>query len=172
MFLVPAYYFISQNYQIFLNLAYDVQPRLLEHLEREMVWLKAFFVASFFVITGISMALGIRMTKMFIAPLVRMESHMRHLLLGQWHVPEYQVHEDEDFRDLSMTYDYFYRSLRATTESELKMLESLVIDPQNREAYAAWKTLMELKRSRLGITEPFIVRDEESSEVVPLRRVS
>jgi hypothetical protein len=82
--------------------------------------------------------------------------------------------EDDDFRDLSMTYDYFYRSLKANTEAELKLIEKLTIDPQNREAYAAWKSLMTIHRARLGIEEGFVTNENvaEMSEFDRKRRAS
>lgn len=172
LFLIPTYYFVIQNYQIFTTLAYDTYPTLVQHLEREVVWLRIFMIVSFFVVTGITLVLGLRMTKNLINPLVQMEKHMRQLMLGQWHIADYKATENDDFRDLSMTYDYFYRALKANTEIELKLIEKLVIDPQNREAYAAWKNLMEIKRARLGIKDTFIVRDEETSEAQTQRRAS
>jgi len=91
---------------------------------------------------------------------------MKELMHGNWHIPDYKLSIDDDFRDLSVTYDYFYRSLKANTEAELKLIEKLSIDPQNREAYAAWKNLIVIKRSRLGMQEmPF-----EEFKVQPLSR--
>ncbi|WP_413575874.1 hypothetical protein ACLVWU_15930 [Bdellovibrio sp. HCB290] len=159
LFFIPAYYFISQNYELFKTLAYDTQPRLVEHLEREMVWLRVFLGASLVAIAGVTLFLSIRMTKNLLSPMIKMEQHMHQLMLGQWFIEDYVIPEEDDFRDLSMTYDYFYRALKANTETELKLLEKLSIDPQNREAYAAWKHLLAEKRARLGIKEEFISND-------------
>lgn len=156
LFLIPAFYFISQNYQLFISLAFDTRPSLVQHLEREVTWLKAFMCASFLFISGTSLLFCFRMTRNLLSPLVSMEKHMHQLMLGQWNIPDFKIPEDDDFRELSMTYDYFYRSLKANAETELKLLEKLTIDPQNREAYAAWKQLMETKRSLLGIEMGFI----------------
>jgi len=174
LFLVPAYFFISQNYELFKSLAYDTQAHLVEHLEREITWLRIFLVAAFFFITGVTLFLSVRMTKNLLSPLMSMEKHMHQLMLGQWHIPDYPLPSEDDFRDLSMTYDYFYRSLKANTETELKLLEKLSIDPQNREAYAAWKHLLSVKRSRLGFKEEFISTETvvELSEFDRKRRVS
>ncbi|WP_413558667.1 hypothetical protein [Bdellovibrio sp. HCB209] len=174
LFFIPAYYFISQNYELFKTLAYDTQPRLVEHLEREMMWLRVFLGASLVAIAGVTLFLSIRMTKNLLAPLIKMENHMHQLMLGQWHIEDYVIPQEDDFRDLSMTYDYFYRALKANTETELKLLEKLSIDPQNREAYAAWKHLLAEKRSRLGIKEEFISNDTptELVELNSRRRVS
>lgn len=174
LFLLPAYYFVSQNYELFKSLAYDTQPHLVGHLEREVTWLQVFLGVAFVSITAVTLFLSIRMTKNLLSPLVRMEKHMHQLMLGQWHIPDYANPEEDDFRDLSMTYDYFYRSLKANSETELKLLEKLSIDPQNREAYAAWKQLLVLNRARLGFKEEFISNENvvELSEFDRKRRVS
>lgn len=174
LFLLPSYFFINQNYNLFTSLAYDTHPHLVQHLEREVTWLRIFLAASFIFLTAATLLLSIRMTRNLLSPLITMESHMHKLMLGQWNVPDYPIPEEDDFRDLSMTYDYFYRSLKANTETELKLLEKLSIDPQNREAYAAWKHLLSEKRSRLGIQEEFITSETvlELNEFDQKRRVS
>ncbi|QDK36672.1 hypothetical protein [Bdellovibrio sp. NC01] len=174
LFFLPTFYFVSQNYELFKTLAYDTQPHLVQHLEREITWLRVFLAAAFVLITSVTLFLSMRMTKNLLSPLVTMEKHMHHLMLGQWNIPDYHIPAEDDFRDLSMTYDYFYRSLKANTETELRLLEKLSIDPQNREAYAAWKNLLAIKRSRLGIKEEFITNESvvELSEFDQKRRVS
>lgn len=166
IFFAPIYYFINQNYTFFTNLAYDTHPALVTHLEREVIWLGVFMVVSLAFIAGMTLAIGLRMTKNLLSPLVQMEKHMKKLMYGHWHIPDYKISHEDDFRDLALTYDYFYRSLKANTEAELKLIEKLSIDPQNREAYAAWKNLIVIKRSLLGLQElPF-----EESNVQPLSR--
>jgi hypothetical protein len=156
LFLIPAFYFLMQNYELFKTLAFDTQPHLIEHLEREVTWLKVFFSISFIFIACITLILSASMTKNLLAPLAKIEKHMRQLMLGKWNISDYQLTDDEDFRELGMTYDYFYRSLKANTSVELTLLSKLSIDPQNREAYAAWKQLISTKRSRLGIKDEII----------------
>lgn len=174
LFLLPSFFFVNQNFDLFKSLAYDTQPNLIQHLEREVTWLRVFLSASFLFLTGVTLFLSIRMTRNLLSPLVKMEKHMHQLMLGQWDIPDFHVPEDDDFRDLSMTYDYFYRALKANTEMELKLLEKLSIDPQNREAYAAWKQLLGEKRARLGIKEEFITNENvvNLNEFDQKRRVS
>ncbi len=156
LFFAPAYYFINQNYTLFTKLAYDTQPALVTHLEREVIWLEVFMVLSLCLVAGMTLLIGLRMTKNLLAPLMQMEKHMKELMYGHWHIPDYKIATDDDFRDLALTYDYFYRSLKANAEAELKLIERFSIDPQNREAYAAWKNLIMINRSRLGMQElPF-----------------
>jgi hypothetical protein len=174
VFLIPAYFFISQNYQVFSQIAFDSHPHLISHLDREISWLKGFLILSFITILVSCSWLVIRMTKNLISPLIEIEKHMRLLMLGHWDIPDYQMHADNEYRDLSMTYEYFYRALRANTEVELQLLEKMNIDPHNREAYAAWKKLVSIHRSRLGQQSIHSISENvaPTDEVVPLRRVS
>ena len=153
LFFAPTYYFVKQNYDLFVSLAYDSHPGLVTHLEREVVWLGVFMALSLVMIIGLCLMIGLRVTKNILAPLIQMEKHMKELMYGNWHIPDYKLSADDDFRDLAITYDYFYRSLKANTEAELKLIEKLSIDPHNREAYASWKNLILIKRSRLGTQE-------------------
>lgn len=171
LFLLPSYFFINQNYELFKSLAYDTHPHLIQHLEREISWLKVFLGASFTFLGAITLFLSIRMTKNLLSPLVKIEKHMHKLMLGQWHIPDY-IPDHDDFRELGMTYDYFYRALKANTEAELKLLEKLSIDPQNREAFAAWKNLLSIKRARLGINSDSISSDSTEAEIVKIKEPS
>ncbi len=174
VFLIPAYYFISQNYQVFTQIAFDSHPHLISHLDREIAWLKGFLILSFIAILVSCSWLVIRMTKNIISPLIEIEKHMRLLMLGHWDIPDYQMKAENEYRDLSMTYEYFYRALRANTEVELLLLEKMTIDPHNRDAYAAWKKLISIHRSRIGQQPSSTMNEnvEQSVEAVPLRRVS
>jgi len=107
LFLIPAFYFLTQNYELFKSLAFDIQPRLVEHLEREVTWLKVFLTFSFILISCATLLLSATMTKNLLSPLTRMENIMHELMLGKWHVPDYHMADDDDFRELAMTYDYF-----------------------------------------------------------------
>lgn len=147
---LPSFYFIHQNYSIFTKIAYDTHPGLIIHLERETTWLSFFLIISLILIGFVSFILSWRMVRHLTNPLYRMERHMRKLLQGHWHIPDFE-YKQSDFKDLALTYDYFYRVLKINTEMELRLLERLNIDSNNREAYAAWKSLMEIKQKRLGL---------------------
>ena len=146
-----AYYFLNQNFQLFTALAFDTHPGLVQHLEREFAWLRGFMIIGFVVIVLSTLFLTLRMTQKLIDPLVRMEKHMRKLTQGEWAIGDL-TNQDNDFNELLATYDYFYRSLKIMTLSEMELLQKLHVDPANREAYAAWKSLLETKSKRLGIS--------------------
>ncbi|GIL16807.1 MAG: hypothetical protein BroJett040_05580 [Oligoflexia bacterium] len=150
LFAGPTWYFVSQNYQIFTKLAFDSNPQLVQYLEREIVWLGAFLTISATVTVILSAMIGLRMTGNLVRPLIKMERHMRQISVGDWSSQDFRHANHEDFYELLDTYSYMYRSLRAHTESEIKLLEKLVIDPQNGEAVAIWKALINNKRSQLN----------------------
>ena len=167
-----AFYFLNQNFQLFTALAFDTHPGLVQHLEREVAWLRGFMAVSFVLIVLSTLVLTLRMTRKLIDPLVRMEKHMRKLTQGEWDVPDL-INQENDFNELLATYDYFYRSLKIMTESEMELLQKLHVDPANREAYAAWKTLLESKSKRLGVTLLVTAAaDAKIAAVSNLRRVS
>ncbi len=153
LFFLPSVYFLEQNYTVFRDLAFDLQPQLVRHLEREILWLKAFMTLSVVVLAVITYTFISKITRNMMKTLVEMEEHMRQLLIGRWNIPHFESQNDEDIKELSMTYDYLYRSLKVNTEIELKLLEKINVDHHNREAYAAWKNLIDLKRQRLGLNE-------------------
>lgn len=163
LFVGPAYYFMRQNYAIFINLAYDVSPGLIEHLEREVTWLTSFFIVAGLFTIGFCSYIGLKMTGNIVAPLMAMEKHVKTITTGDWTTPDFKTRELDEFKDLAIAYGYLYRSLKVHTEAELKTLESLAVDPNNREAWLAWQTLIQTKRKQLGKpanVEPLIGHDD------------
>ncbi len=146
-----AYYFLNQNFQLFTALAFDTHPGLVQHLEREIVWLRGFMLIDLTVVVFSTLFLTFRMTQKLINPLLRMEKHMRKLTQGEWAIGDL-TNQENDFNELLATYDYFYRSLKMMTLTEMELLQKLHVDPANREAYAAWRSLLESKSKRLGIS--------------------
>jgi len=150
IFVGPAWYFISQNYGIFSQLAYDTQPALLEHLEREKSWLLFLFIFTEIATMGFAAWVGLRVTSRLVGPIWSLEKHMKKVTLGDWTSEDFKIRRTDDFQSLANTYSYLYRSLRAQTEQEIKMLEKLVVDPKDHSNYSTWKTLIDSKKSQLG----------------------
>lgn len=172
-FLAPALYFLRQNYVLFDKIARDVSPSFISHLERETRWLENFLIFGFVGVLCVCFFFGLRLTRHLLGPAREVEAQLRRMTEGEWSAPV-RASSHEDDTGLLDVMDYFSRSLRADTELELKILESLAIDPANRGAQLAWKNLIEMKRRKLG--EP-VAREasgpsEESAEVSPWRRVS
>lgn len=151
LFLCAAFYFTQQNQTLFKNLAFDIYPNMVKHIERESKWLLILLSLSFGAIGVSTMWIAKRMTSHLIEPLVEMEKHMRHLITGEWEKSGYRFSESKDFKDLSITYDYLLNTLKSVTEQELEMLLRMRIDPHDKETFHNWSELINQKRKRLGL---------------------
>lgn len=172
-FVLPLFYFTHQNYDLFVRLAYDVEPKLVDNIERETHFLYFFLVVSIVSICFSTTYLTVKLIRKFIKPMNQLEFHLQKMIRGEWKKSLQFIpgNESDNFEFLG-TYDYFIRSLNTTVEHELKLLEKLQIDPSNREAHLAWKNLINNKRALLGI-EPLTTDFEEVKvEPVKLRRVA
>ncbi len=174
VFLLPAYYFISQNYQIFLRLASDVRPGLMAHLERELSWLFFFLLAGGISVIAVTWAFASRLSRGLIHPIQKIENRLKGLALESTAQPDEELPNESDYRSLVLSFNDLNRSLIQKTREDLEILEKLNIDPARREAHSLWLSLINRKRRILGLSENdgTNVNAEESSEVVPLRRVS
>lgn len=151
LFLIPSWYFISQNYEIFDRLARNSQPQLMQHLEREVVWLAGFTIFSLLALMSVTLWVGLRMTANIIGPLISMERHMWKVTTGDWSSPDFKIRSEDDFRDLAEAYSYLYRSLKAQAEAELKLLEHVHIDPEHRDAFNALHSLIKMKKQQMKV---------------------
>jgi hypothetical protein len=171
IFLLASFYFTQQNQAIFENLAFDIYPNLVKHIERESNWLLILLGLSFGAIGVSTMWIAKRMTAHLIEPLVEMEKHMRHLIIGEWEKSGYRFSESKDFKDLSVTYDYLLNTLKSMTEQELEMLTRMRLDPHDKETIHTWSELINQKRKRLGL-QPINVTSLATDAKPSLRRVS
>lgn len=147
----PIYYFLNQNYQIFSEIALEHSPQLLDHLEREQVWVTTLLFSSFVGLTLFFVLLSLKMTNRIVGPLKVLRNHMRKVSRGFWFISPLHVRENDEFQDLVDAYNYLYESMRAHFRRELDLLKKLHIDPKDREAYAAWTSLMTEKSLQLNL---------------------
>ncbi len=151
LFVSVAFYFTRENYILFKSLAFDIQPQLVRHLERESQWLLILLALSLGATGFCVYRISVRMTSHLIEPLVRMEKHMRGLIMGNWDKTDFLFSESKDFQDLAMTYDYLLHTLKALTEQELQMLSRMRLDPNEKETFHVWVEMINEKRRRLNL---------------------
>lgn len=166
---------LLQNYGIFKRLAYESSPQLVNYLEREVTWLVIFAGVGILAVAGLTFLIGFKMTTGILRPLIHMERHMMKVIRGDWSTEDFRFSKKEDLTDLFGTYSYLYRSLRSQALMEIKLLEKLVIDPNNREAMVIWKQLVSMKKTQLNLhdkIEPIVETVPEISASDDSRRVS
>ena len=175
---LPIYYFLDQNYRIFTDLAYQYSPGLLEHLERERIWVTSLLFSGFAGLTVFFLFLSFKFTNRIVGPLRVLRNHLRRLSRGCWYMSPVKIRDTDEFHDLIEAYNYFYESWRTHIRRDIELIKQIKIDPESREAYAAWRTLLEEKSMQLNLkTElPFPVitawSGAKSAESPASRRVS
>lgn len=153
--LVPLYYFLEQNYQIFYDLAFNNSPEIIDQLTRERVWIRIFSLGSFISMVLFFSFVAFRMTARIVGPLKVMRNHLKQITRGNWRLNPIKVREADEFQDLIETYNYFYSSYRAMLQRDLSRLKMLNIDTSNRDAFTAWSQMVEEKSSQLHQTQDY-----------------
>ncbi len=164
----PIYYFLNQNYEIFINLAYQHSPEIVEHLERERTWINGFLLTSILGIALMCVYFGLRITARIIRPLIVLEKHMQGFTRGQFDQKEIRLRENDEFDDLIQTYNYLFRSLKANTLSEFEALINFKLDKQHRDSYLLWKRMIEIKGQQLSLPVPDLTNESFSAAVSDL----
>ncbi|MEZ0390870.1 MAG: hypothetical protein ACAH59_01550 [Pseudobdellovibrionaceae bacterium] len=172
LFSLPCVYFIFDNYDIFIRLAYDVRPDLLQHLEREKNIL--FGLMTFTAVSSSVFCywLTVKLMGLIAGPIWAIERHMKRVTLGDWSTEDFQTRTKDEFQSLVSTYSYLYRTLRVHTQAELTALESIGLDPRDRQTYMTLKNLIEMKRSQLGLPNSNAVPAEQISSAPSKRHAS
>ena len=153
MVLFPVYYFLNQNYQIFLELAYEHAPKLLSHLEKERQWMNTLLTTVSISLLVFFFVLGIKMTAKIVGPLKVLRNHLKHISRGHWSMDPIRVREDDEFQDIIEAYNYFFSSFKTNAKKDLELIKSFAVDKTNRDAYYAWQAMIEQKSIQLDILD-------------------
>lgn len=93
---------------------------------------------------------------------------MKKVAKGDLSSGEFRHSETLDFLEIVAAYSFLYRHLRTQNETELKVLEKLIIDPYHRSSFSNWKALIEAKRNQLGIRSHENTPDQSADHNVGL----
>lgn len=132
-FIVPLFFFLNQNYEIFLGLAYKNSPDLIEHLLQEKLWMQKYLVIAFITAMVFTLLFTRGLTQRIIGPLLVLQAHIKTLTRGNWAENDLKVRDDDEFHELIKNYNYFCSSLKRATKHEIEILEeyySLKPDPR------------------------------------------
>lgn len=149
LFLLPAIYWTNQNFEFFNEMAYTIQPDLVDHIESEQNTLNTLFFACLLGQMVFLSLMGQRMTDKIVAPLKILRNHVRLVSRGHLNLPPLRVRATDEFHDLITTYNYFYSVQKSQAERDLKRIEearSHITHPMARELL---KEMILEKRSQL-----------------------
>lgn len=148
---LPLYYYWRQNNNIFVNLAYEVSPTLVEHLEREYIWLHIFLVASIAGSFLFFLVMSLKISEKVIAPIKLMRNHIAKLTHGEWHIRPLKIRNDDEFQDLVNSYNYFFHCFKQNAQLDLERLKKMNISPENYSSFLIWKQMIEEKEEQLNL---------------------
>jgi len=170
---IPSLYFINQNYQIFTDLAYNVSPGLIDHLQKEQSIIQNIFLVTILGTIAIFVALGLKMTNRIIGPLKVLRNHIRCLCRGKWSQNPIQVREKDEFRDIINTYNYFYQSQQNQINSDIATLTSLQFELTKIESKNMIQGLISDKQKQLDIKSTAkVISLSENKKIAQNKRVS
>lgn len=161
---LPLIYIYTKNYVVFERLAFDLYPKLVENLYQEKNWIWILYGLSLVSLLGFSVYFGRKFTNKILLPIHQIEKNLHQMMLGKWTEQIEFDESKEDFKSIKISYEYFQRALKANTEMELNLLQKISVDPNNRDAFLAWKNLIEFKALRIGLDPDSILKNSRIVE--------
>ncbi len=164
IFLIPVLFWTNQNYEFFTEMAYTIQPNLVNHIESERNTLNTLFFASLLGQIIFLALMGQRMTDKIVAPLKILRNHIRLLSRGHLNLPPMRVRATDEFHDLITTYNYFYSVLRAQAERDLQRIEEARTHATHPMARELLKEMILEKREQLDLPIESVLTSEISHD--------
>jgi hypothetical protein len=153
-----TYYFINQNYEIFLQITAQYAPQMIANLASERQILNQLIGALFFGTMIFYLFVSMKMSSRIIAPVLLLQKHMKKFLNGHLQEKPIRIRESDEFHDLIETYNYLYDVIKTQTQTDLDRLKSLkldqIMDPRTN-ACVTWKRMIKEKSEQLQINETF-----------------
>ena len=168
-FLLPAFFYAHQNYDIFVKLADLMNPEISDHIKRERFALNMAFVTASIGWLLFWWTTSKKMTAKIAGPAKILRNHMRLLSRGDLSLRPVTLREDDEFKELINTYNYLYSLLKVQNEKELATLESILQNVNHPVAQELVKDLMTARKVRLNVsnTEPAAIVPFASPAATP-----
>jgi hypothetical protein len=148
---LPVFYFVRQNYEIFVRLAYLTAPQLVLQLEREQLWLTGVLILSSSATFTFFAVFSLRLTGRVVAPMKIVRNHLRRMTRGHWSMPAVRIRESDEFQDFVESYNYFYESFRAQILRDLDILKQIKVDPRDTQSVRLWHQMIEERCLQLNL---------------------
>lgn len=161
-----SYYFVQQNMNLFISLAYEQAPEILDNLEFEKTWLASLFFTSALVLAVYLCLFSYWITTGLIRPVFKIKKHLHKLSRGDWTQPEVQIQTQHDYEDLIQAYNYFYRSLQKQSWQELEELKKMKVSIMASDSRDIWRRIIEQKSEQLiGVPEDVSQLDTKKIDI-------
>lgn len=176
--ILPAIYFINQNFNYIRDLLADVAPELIRYVEREQVYANGALLGLFLFQICFLMMFSKKMSSQLIAPITKLSNHLKALSRGEFTQAPVRTREFDEYQDLIINYNYFYKSLRAQSEKQIASYQEILKEKLPPGARGIIQEMLLEKTAQLGRPENVTVTvfssstSEESSTADDSRHVS
>lgn len=155
-------YFLNQNYGIFNNLAFFHAPDILPQLEREQIWINSFLFAFVVTIILTSLYFGLRMTSRIAGPMFVLRRHLKQLSKGMFFQGQIRTRDSDEFRELIETYNYFYQTMRAQIQKDIKVLTRAMTESDREKRDVVLSELLKEKQTQINPAKSLIETSSSS----------
>jgi hypothetical protein len=164
---LPILYYATQNYDIFKELAFSYEPKLISHLSREITWIKFLLATSTICLTGFFTYFGYKVSNKIVAPIKILNYHIKFLSRGKWHLNPIKIRSNDEFQELIDNYNYFFTSFKTQINMEMRKLKNINKSDSEAEKNLEINEMLTDKQRQLGhlLSEP----DERVFNLTSLR---
>jgi methyl-accepting chemotaxis protein len=125
--------FTYQNYEMFLKITYDFAPDVLNYLQRERAWLTTVTI-SFALASLVFVTLFVyRVASQVTGPVDKLHRRFKELSHGMFYLGPLRIRDNDEFRELIDSYNYFQEALKIQTTQEIHDLRALAEKARSKE---------------------------------------
>jgi hypothetical protein len=150
VFMLPLLYFSNQNYNLFIKLSDILNPELTRYILKEQLQMHLFFGFTFIAYTAFWFTLGQKITAKISGPAKVLRNHMRQFCHGDYTLSTIQIREDDEFKELINTYNYFIQLLKTQKERDLQTLRTVLSTITNPVAHELISALIAEREQKIS----------------------
>jgi len=151
-FLIPAFYYSNQNYDIFFKLSDMLNPDLAHYIAKERLNFNVLFFITLVANMIFWFIFSKNMTAKIAGPAKILRNHIRLLSRGDFSLPPVRLRDDDEFKELVNTYNYLFTLMRVQNQRELEDLKRILPAVTNPIAKELVKNMMDERAMRLDPT--------------------
>jgi methyl-accepting chemotaxis protein len=158
------YYFIRENYDLFLSSGLTTSPNVVNHIQREQRFLAVILVSAFIFLMIFLTVLGIFITHRIAGPVFTLRRALQKIAGGDYS-PNVKLRKDDEFRTLEESFNFMMTSLRERTNSIITTLEASLETLKSRDDFDPKSDLaMELESQIKSLKNSLSTRDSDKGK--------
>lgn len=146
VFLGPALWLLLENYSFFQMAGLKVAPAMVEHMEREVVWLSLFCLLAASFTLGYCFWMGQKIAAQATEPLVWVEPLLARAARGDFSSLRGTQDADSELHRVLDQYLFYFEEMKIRFDEDLRRLESIHIESLPPESQQILQTLINEKR--------------------------